>query len=212
MTKTVTLLVLLLTGSLRSTAQTEWTLKKDANAIRAYTKSTEDSPIKSIRATLEFDVPLSAVLALVTDISSYPTWIYHCRQSTIIRQISPTSGIFRHVTEAPWPIEDRDHVSLYEISRDEHTHVVTMRSHVVSGIYPEQKGYIRLKKSHATWIFTPVGEHKVAATYELSFDPEGSIPVWLINMFITDGPFQSLSKMKEKVHDPKYLNAPALFK
>jgi len=130
----------------------------------------------------------------------------------VIKQISPTSAIFHHVTEAPWPFDSRDHVSVFEIARDDKTGIVTVKSHVVSGVYPEQKGYVRLKKSQASWTLTPVGDNKVSAVYELSFDPEGNIPAWLINMFITEGPYQSLSKMKEKVHEEKYVNAPLLFK
>lgn len=193
-------------------AQNDWQLKKDDNGINVYTKSSESSPIKSIRATLEFDVPLSAVLALVSDICSYHTWVYKCKQSTVIKQISPTSAIFHHVTEAPWPFDNRDHVSVFEITKDDKTGIVTVKSHVVSGVYPEQKGYVRLKKSQAGWIFTPVGDNKVLAVYELSFDPEGNIPAWLINLFITEGPYQSLSKMKVKVHEENYMNAAPLFK
>jgi ribosome-associated toxin RatA of RatAB toxin-antitoxin module len=193
-------------------AQTEWTLNKDANGIKVYTKASEGSPIKSIRATLEFDVPISAVLAVVGDVKSFPEWVYKCKQTTLLKQISPTSAMFHHITEAPWPFDSRDHVSVYEMLRDDKTGVVTMKSHVISGVYPEQKGYVRLKKSHASWIFTPVGDNKVVAVYELSFDPEGNIPAWLINMFITEGPFQSLSKLKKRVHEQKYLDAPSPFK
>jgi hypothetical protein len=212
MTRIIILFAFLLTADHSVMAQADWTLKKDENGIKLYTKSTEDSPIKSIKAILEFDVPASAVIALIGDIPAYSTWVYQCKKSEVIKQISPTSGIFHHMTEAPWPFDDRDHVSIYEVTRDPNTKVITVNSHAVTGIYPEQEGYVRLKKSRAKWILTPIGENKVAAIYELSFDPEGSVPAWLINMFITEGPYQRLSKMKQKVHEKKYLDAPLPFK
>jgi hypothetical protein len=212
MKRTIIFLALLLATGNTLLAQADWTLKKDENGIKVYTKSTEDSPIKSIKVILEFDVPISAVVAVIGDIPAYSTWVYQCKKSEVIKQISPTSGIFHHMTEAPWPFDDRDHVSMYEVTRDANTKVITVKSHVVTGIYPEKEGYVRLKKSRANWTLTPVGENKVAATYELSFDPEGSVPAWLINMFITEGPYQSLSKMKQKVHEKKYLDAPLPFK
>jgi hypothetical protein len=93
------------------------------------------------------------------------------------------------------------------ISIDENKGSATARSQVVNGIVPEQPGYVRLKRSQASWTFTTIPGNRIAATYEISFDPNGNVPPWLINLFITEGPYESLSNMKQIVREPKYLNA-----
>jgi ribosome-associated toxin RatA of RatAB toxin-antitoxin module len=205
--RTILLFAFVTFASVDVNGQANWELKKDANGIKIYTRAAEGTAIKSVRATLEFDVPLEAIIALVMDVSSYHTWVYQCKESTLIKQLGPRSVIYRHVTDAPWPFDDRDHISTFTIETDETTHITTMKSHLVTGVYPEQKGYVRLKRSQASWTFKPVSENKVAATYELAFDPEGNIPAWLINLFITEGPYQSLSNMKAKARDKKYMDA-----
>jgi hypothetical protein len=37
-------------------------------------------------------------------------------------------------------------------------------------------------------------------------DPGGSIPAWLINMFATKGPYESVDAMRKHVLKPAYAN------
>jgi ribosome-associated toxin RatA of RatAB toxin-antitoxin module len=185
--------------------ETKWDLKKNANGIKVYTSATPGSAIKSIKATLEFDAPLEALIALVKDVESYSTWVYKCSENKLIKRVNDTIQIFRHVTDAPFPLDDRDQVSRMVI----HVHEggAEIQTQVVNGILPEQPGFVRLHRSHASWKFT-VGENsKINAVYHLSFDPNGNVPAWLINLFITEGPYESLVKMKSVVHQEKYLEA-----
>jgi hypothetical protein len=42
----------------------------------------------------------------------------------------------------------------------------------------------------------------VNVEYTLFADPGGSVPAWLINLFITKGPMESFKKLKEHLAQP----------
>ena len=64
--------------------------------------------------------------------------------------------------------------------------------------YPEQKGMIRMIKAEGSWKVEEVAENKIEMEYIFVGDPAGSIPTWVINMFIVDGPLTSISNLLER--------------
>jgi hypothetical protein len=38
-------------------------------------------------------------------------------------------------------------------------------------------------------------------------DPGGEVPSWIINLFISEGPYTSLVKLKQRIGLPKYAQA-----
>jgi hypothetical protein len=46
----------------------------------------------------------------------------------------------------------------------------------------------------------------VKVEYTLHLDAGGSVPAWLLNMFITQGPTESFIKLKAQLQKPVYKN------
>ena len=74
-------------------------------------------------------------------------------------------------------------------------------------IYQSRKGIVRVKYSKVTWTVTPLHNGRFKVEYRLQMDPGGSIPAWLLNLFISKGPFESFTKLKEEIQTPKYREA-----
>jgi hypothetical protein len=64
--------------------------------------------------------------------------------------------------------------------------------------YPAEKGVVRVPFSEASWKVT-TENNDLKIIYLLRVDPGGSIPAWVINMGIADGPYHSFNHLKERI-------------
>jgi hypothetical protein len=69
---------------------------------------------------------------------------------------------------------------------------------------PEKDGFVRVPALAATWKLNILPDNTILAEYQLSLDPGGLVPSWLVNLFIDKAPYESFMKMKKMVHDKKY--------
>ena len=194
-------------SSFTLTQKDNWQLAKDKNGIKIYIRNEEGSAIKSIKATMTFNASLSALTAIVMDVENYPQWVYHCKETKLIKNIAGKELLYYHVTYAPWPVSYRDNISRFMVSQNKTDYSISITSSVINGVLPEKSEYVRVKKSNASWNFKRVNKNTIAAEYTLSFDPGGNVPAWLINLFITEGPYDTFIKMKLLVDEDKYKNA-----
>ena len=111
---------------------------------------------------------------------------------------------YYHETSTPWPVANRYGVIYYKITQNSLTKVVTIKSNGVLGLYPNQPNLVEVPALNANWTFTPKSDGTVDGEYYLYLNPGGNIPIWLINMFVVDGPFLTILKMKELLQTEKY--------
>jgi hypothetical protein len=81
----------------------------------------------------------------------------------------------------------------------------------VDDYLPVEESIVRVKYSKVSWIVTPLNDSRFKAEYRLQMDPGGSIPAWLLNLFISKGPFESFTKLKEEIKRPQYRDAKFIF-
>jgi hypothetical protein len=176
--------------------QSIWQLQKDAHGIKVYTAESPETSVKRIRVETEFNKPMEKITSIIMNTSGYKHWVYGCIESSLISQISDSVVIYRHVTEVPWPFEDRDLASQFTKTKNKTTGVVSIFS-VLKKDYPEQEGFVRVTYSTASWVLTPQKNGTIQAVYNLAFDPGGNIPAWLVNLFITEGPYETFINLQK---------------
>jgi len=57
------------------------------------------------------------------------------------------------------------------------------------------------------WLIDPAPGNTLKIDYTLQLDPGGSIPAWLVNMFIANGPVETFRRLKKQIQKPVYVNA-----
>jgi hypothetical protein len=181
-------------------AQPDWQLQKDENGIKVYTAENPESPVKLIRVEVEFDQPVEKIASTIMNVAEYKTWVYGCIESTTLARPNDSMVVYRHVTDVPWPFEDRDLVAQFTRTKNKSTGSVSISSAQIAN-YPEQEGYSRVKSSKAIWVLTPQKSGTVKAVYQLSVDPGGNMPGWLINLFITEGPYETFVNLQNLLRD-----------
>lgn len=183
-----------------SVAQPNWQLQKDEKGIKVYTSENLTTAVRAVKVEVEFTQPIEKISAIIMNVSAFPDWIYGCIESSVITKQGDSVILYRHVTDAPWPFEDRDQISKFTKVRNKTTGTITIASASQSG-FPAREGFVRITQSNASWILTPQKDGTVKTVYNLSFDPGGNIPAWMVNVFITDGPFETFITLKKMLEE-----------
>jgi hypothetical protein len=190
-------------------AQTDdtWALKQDKDGIKIYTAKVPDSKIKALKVECELNATLSQIVAAVMDIKHSKTWVYRTASAYVIKQSSPSDLYYYTLVKMPWPVTNRDYIAHLRTTQNAATKVVTIEVPCVGDMMPRKKNAVRVTHSAAQWVLTPEVAGRVKLVYTLHTDPGGSVPAWLTNMFMTQAPSQTFTKLKAVLQKPMYKNA-----
>jgi len=200
--------LLVLAAGQNAYAGPEWKLKRSEEGIKVYTANTEGSNFKSVKVECTVNARLSQLIAFLMDIDRQPSWVYGSKNAKLLRKTSPLDIAFHSEVEVPWPCSNRDYIAHITVNQPA-PNLVTIDSHSEPDMIPEETGKVRVRRSVAHWDITAPNAQQVNIVYTVEFDPAGSVPAWLINMFVVKGPFQSFQKLREGVSRAPYVTAHA---
>ncbi len=188
-------------------AQKDWELRKDEDGIQVYTRDAEGSSLKEFKAQATVHAPIASLVAVMKDVADFVNWWPNAKESTLLES-SETEQHHYVVTNAPWPVSDRDgvyHFSFRKGSGEDSTSTFIYIDGVADYM-PENDGKVRIPMCKGFWKFTP-NESGVEVTYQMHADPGGSIPGWLANRAVVDSPFKTLASLQKQATLEKYRNA-----
>ena len=189
------------------TTEIQWKQVKDQHGIQVYTRTIEGFNIIEFKGITRIETSMASLLALIRDIEATPQWVANCTESKILKRISDNETYTYSLSNAPWPVQNRDAVVHNVISIDPKTSVVTVRQTGHPDYMKEKKKVIRVRRLEGFWQFTPKEQGQIEVVYQLLSDPSGKIPAWLINASIVSQPYETLLSMKKIVRQKKYQNA-----
>ena len=201
---TLLALVFLILCSASTYSQEEWKLRKSAEGIDVYTKKVEGSNFEAFRAITRINAPVSSLAAVLYDVGSFTEWMNLTTKSELISRENKSTQIHYIVTDAPWPVTDRDAVFRFQYKYDESNNSLLVLMDALPDQIPEKEHMIRIQHSQGVWKFTPEDHGLVKVEYELHADPNGNIPAWLANSTSVDSPFKTLKAMRLQVKKDRY--------
>jgi len=204
--KVIVLVIVLASVSSTLYAQQDCELRKSEGNILVYACKTPDAKLKSITSTFVLETTPSVLVGHLLDIENYSSWQYRMIESQVLNRVSETEIIYRGEVQAPWPVSNRDVVLRLKINQDTVTRAMNFTIVTVPGFYPEKSGVVRVPRSEGKWVVTPIGKNKLKVEYSFLVDPGGSIPGWLINLTVAEGPYRTfqtlINRIKEGVPVP----------
>ncbi len=175
----------------------QWKLAKNSEGIKVYTREFENSDIKEFKAVTIVNTPIKNIENLLDNTEKLYTWMENVKESRSLKQIGSQSQYVYFVIKFPWPFSDRDMI-LKETKERKSDGTITYVSQSVPDFIPEKDDYERMKVAKGMWKLSPLSENRTQVFYQFYGDPAGSIPNWLVNLFIVDGPYKTLKNIKEK--------------
>lgn len=186
-------------------AQEEWKFQKEDEGIKVYTRYVDGSDVKAFKAETVLKGELSSFVAVLKDVDSFYELFSTNHYAELIEE-SDTFMLHYSQTHAPWPVKDRDGVYESRFSQHYGTKAVTVDIRSVDGIRPENDDFVRINSAKGSWLLMPVDNNAVEVTYTMQADPGGSLPGWVVNLFLVDSPIKDLKKLQERLKLDKYAN------
>jgi len=198
------LLSLLIT---QSTSAEQARLKINKQNIKVWTYQTSRNQAASYKAETVFNVPLERAVALIMDVERAQQWVPYMGKISILNRDDQAGGFLLHVVmDLPFPLKDRDLIIQSKITR-ERNGTVNIRNRGMADSRFSQPDYIRLQDYQGDWTFQRLGANKVKVTTMGYVNPEGSLPISFMNMFVEQQPYQMLKIMRSELERPMYINA-----
>jgi len=183
-----------------ASAGSRWVLKKESEGIKIYTRDATGG-VQMLKAEFTANGSPAQIMAFLLDIPAQKDWVYSTKSSVVLKRINARELIYYSEKSMPWPVTNRDAIMHLQIQQDPQTGIIKVAAYSVSDYMPAKKGIVRVPSSTVNWTITPTGNNTMSIHYEAMVDAGGSVPAWVVNMFITKGPLETFKKMRSILED-----------
>lgn len=183
-----------------SAQQKKWELKKNQNGVKIYIKKHEESGLKEILGITTVNATLGTVVATIKDTPNHKNWMYSVIDVKLLES-DDFEWILHSESEAPWPIKNRELIVRSKMQQDLSSCNILIKGKAIPDYLPEGKTNVRIQEMESSWLLTPTTENKVEITLKMRINLGGNLPIWLTNMVVDKGPFNTLSKLKATINN-----------
>ena len=182
----------------------QWQLQKDGK-ITVYTRYIEGEQLKAFKVSTQVKSNLASMLTLLADTDAFPDWFFMMKGMEVIREPNAEGETYvRLLTEAPWPVKDRDAIIKATLTQNPQTQEITIIGVGVPQFYPEQKGFVRMPTLESSWRLTPLADGMLEIEMIGHANPGGAIPKWLANLAVTVMPTRTMKNIHKMLAKEKY--------
>jgi hypothetical protein len=173
----------------------EWSLAKEKNGVKIETRFIKGWSIKEYRATVYIKTTLAKAVDAYRDPVKRKKFMERSIEVYDLKEVSKDEIITYNLGNAPWPVLDRDNITRSIFSRPK-TNQVRISMVSLPDYIPHKYNIVRVPRAKGYWLFTDVGNGKVKVVQQSVADLGGSIPDWVINSTIVEGPYDTLLALK----------------
>ena len=202
-------ILILLCSLLQTTVKSQdgWTLKKDKNGIKVFSKKSDKFKFDQLKVECVLDGRISQLAAVLLDVNNQYQWVYKTRKSQLLKKEGAGEILYYSEIDCPWPFENRDLVVRMNIVQNTINKVMTIEAKNVNDLVPDKHNLVRIKYSNAIWTVTPISISQFKVEYRIEIDPGNGVPAWLMNLFASNAPYESFVNLREKMKLLPYAQA-----
>jgi hypothetical protein len=205
------ILVLCLLLQVTAKSQDGWNLKKDKNGIKVFSKKSDKFKFDQLKVECVLDGKVSQLAAVLLDVDNQHQWVYKTNKSQLLKEMGVGDVLYYSEIACPWPFENRDLVVRMNIVQNSINKVMTIEARNVDDYIPARNNLVRIKYSNAQWTVTPINSNQLKVEYTIEVDPGNNVPAWLLNLFASNGPYESFINLREKMKVAPYAEAKFAF-
>jgi carbon monoxide dehydrogenase subunit G len=193
--------VSLLIFILHVSAQKDWTLQKEEDGIKVYTKKESVSNYKAFKAEMQVSCTIKDIIGVLKDADAFCKCITYSKEVKVL-QMEDDDVYYYVETSLPWPFDNRDMVYHLEFSEMNSEPVKVMVTGLPEYI-PPREGVVRIAKANGYWLLVSIDARITNVTYQMQVEPGGSIPAWLANLSIVNIPHSTFRNLKNMLYRSK---------
>jgi len=182
-------------------ADEAWELAKDDKGIKVYTRTNNETHLKDFKADIVVQSPISVVSQQIQALEEHTKWLHERKLSKIIKKLDDRTTIVYSITNAPWPVTDRDAVVSFTVSKENTAEHKRFDVENVEGYVAVDEGMVRVPYIKGYWELIKVTDNSTKVVFMNAASPGGSIPDWLADSFVLDMPYNSLNNLQTMLQD-----------
>ncbi|WP_339793157.1 hypothetical protein [uncultured Imperialibacter sp.] len=176
-------------------SQPQWTVLEELNGITLYESDQKCDTLRNFMAVFTVPASVKTCVNILYNNEFHTDFMDGMKSSELIKYHHEKSLVFYQVIDLPWPIPNRDMVTLatFEHTPDFKTVTVNLRSS------PDEKAptsMTRVNVPEREWSFSKNGELSTHVTYTYRTNPS-HFPSLLEDTFTIDGPMKMMSGFKD---------------
>ncbi len=183
--------------------QTLWSLEKNENGIKVFTRKIANSNFKEFKAETIINTNLNTLCAVFDDTPNSTKWLYDCIEAKKLKSITKFEGFCYYIQRLPWPLSNRDFIMKYKISQEPNTKVVTIKLENAQ-YYLAKTDNVRVEILNGFWQFIPLNKTEIKVIFQMHSEPNGKIPSYVANTFVVDAPYNTIKNLKKMSELEKY--------
>ena len=186
-------------------AEEPWTLAKDAEGIKVFTRPVPGSAANEFKGIAEIDAPIEVIVEVFKDIPSFTQWYGFCKEIKQLKHDPENHRVIYFVLKTMGPVKDRDLVmeAFDKFDKQAGTNTIAI-SALKEELVPIQDKYVRMTDLNATYSMNRIDQDQTHVVYLVKADPAGYIPAFISNIIQKDQPFLTLKGLREMVKKDVY--------
>ena len=176
----------------------KWKEISNETGIQTYEKMTQAVDRVAFRGEMLVPSSLERIATVLNDYELRKQWIDSLVEAHQVKRISLLERIEYNHTKVQWPFQDRDflyHVDI-RVAKKPKTMMLVMKS-IEDPAEPPQKDRVRGEIIYSYYYMKEI-EPKTSTKViiEMSVDPKGEIPKWLVELAQKKWPYNTLKRMR----------------
>ncbi|MGE8524269.1 MAG: START domain-containing protein [Acinetobacter pseudolwoffii] len=177
-------------------------LSIDKNNIKVWTYQNQQNPVFLYKAETTYHAPIENAVSLILDIEQAVQWVPYMGSIKVLSRDDKKGEFTLYmVLDFPFPLKDRDLIVQGKMIKQPNGQISIKNKAIQTG-YPLNPNYVRLTDYQGDWTFQKLANNQVKVSTYGYANPEGSIPLTFVNMFVQQQPYQMLQKMKAELAKP----------
>ena len=190
-------------GNTQLISQPDWEVQRDESNIKVWTKDYPNSNFKQFKAETTLNTSLQNVVAVFLDIENMGLWYDRVEKVELVEKVSDMEGIYILYFALPWPVADRISAVRATLSYEPNTNTVYVDTNYEPGVITTDTEALLVTNMHSEWELTSTAGGSVHIYHKGYMDPAGSLPAWISNSGVKDGPIKTLLALQQKLEDYK---------
>ncbi len=170
------------------------------NMVLRFIPTNRKAPrLVGFKATSVFEkTTIEEVQDVIFDVEAYNEWIDDCNNSELLDSKGKYDLIYHILLKVPFPFDKRDMIQQIQLVEETDSSLkiaLTNRSDFIE----VNRGVVRMPAADGYWLLQSLENGDVSVVFEYFSDPGGGIPAWMVNMFIVQSPYRTLSNLRAMV-------------
>ena len=174
-----------------------WALKRTGDEMWVYTRDRAGSPIKEVKLVMHVDASIDDINDVLNSAERQPEWVFKCVEGRTLGGDLKTGWYYYSRIDMPWPMDDRDVVG--KVTGGQSGSSYESRTVAAPDKTAKVEDCVRLTTFEVTTSYRAMPSGKTEVTYQLYSEPGGSVPTWLINLFVDKGPVETMTRLRDLV-------------